>query len=107
MELLRVEAAGEHRGVRVIGELDASTAEILAGALREPLRQDGDLLLDVSELSFVDSAGIRLILVTCEALEGRGTVILRSPSGMVRRVIELTGIDKVPNLRVEADSASD
>lgn len=97
---------GEEPGhVRICGELDAATAGIAATALEAAAAGGGDVVVDVSGLTFIDSTGIRLLLLTCGSLEGRGTLVLRSPVAMVQRVIDLTGLEKVPNLRVETMDA--
>jgi anti-anti-sigma factor len=104
--LLQVVAGQRPREVHVVGELDASTTETLAEALDVPLKEDGDLVLDIAGLTFIDSAGIRLILIASQLLGDRGSVVLRSPTRMVRRVIALTGVDKAPNLRIEFEGDS-
>ncbi|NUT55006.1 MAG: hypothetical protein HOQ03_03345 [Thermoleophilia bacterium] len=48
--------------VRAAGELDAATSRQLAGVLREALGSAQVLLLDVREVTFGDSRGVRAIL---------------------------------------------
>jgi anti-sigma B factor antagonist len=78
------------------GELDLASAEAALAVLIDALR-DGDLVIDASELSFIDSSGIRSILEAYrEAHHGIGAgrhVTVRAPSPQVRRVLQLTGID--------------
>ena len=80
------------------GELDLASAEAALDVLIDAL-SDGDLVIDASELSFIDSSGIRSILEAYrEAHEGAGggrRVTVRAPSAQVRRVLELTGIDNL------------
>ena len=59
------------------------------------LRPADQLVLDLSELSFMDSTGIRLILQAREhALRhGAGFVMVRGPES-VMRVLELVGLDE-------------
>jgi anti-sigma B factor antagonist len=78
------------------GELDMSTAEEMLDVLVEAVRQ-GDVVIDASEVTFIDSSGIRsLVAAYREANRGVGagrTVTIRNPSAQVRRVLELTSLD--------------
>jgi len=80
------------------GELDMATAsealEVLVRAIR-----DGNVVIDASALTFIDSSGIRsLVEAYREAHRGIGTdrtVVVRNPSPPVRRVLEVTGLDRL------------
>lgn len=80
------------------GELDLASAEAALDVLVEALR-DGDLVIDASELAFIDSSGIRSILEAYrEANQGVGegrSVTVRAPTAQVRRVLQLTGIENL------------
>ena len=70
------------------GELDLGTAERLERALAGA---DGDVLLDLCELTFMDSTGVRLLLEAAERF-GPRLRIVAPRSGDVRVTIEETGI---------------
>jgi anti-anti-sigma factor len=80
--------------VRGRGELDVATAARLEAAL-EPL-VDGKaslVVLDLSEVSFLDSSGLRTIVRTATALEDDGgRLIIDGVSPAVSRVLEVTGL---------------
>jgi anti-sigma B factor antagonist len=82
-------------GVRLIGELDLASYDQAAHQLSRLLEPDGDVTLDISELSFVDSSGIRLFIRLHLALEGRGTLTLRSPTPQVARILRMSGVADV------------
>jgi anti-sigma B factor antagonist len=78
------------------GELDISTATRLEDDLRR-VEADGPalLFLDLRELTFMDSTGLR-ILITADARareSGRRVVIVRG-NEMVQRVMRLTRLDE-------------
>jgi anti-sigma B factor antagonist len=83
-------------GVPVLGlagELDMSNTATLKAAIATAGADDGGrLVFDVSDLRFIDSAGIAVLL---EAAERMGSVSLRAPAPVVRRVIEVTGLTEV------------
>ena len=99
--MLEVERVGDRRRVMVRGELDAATASRLVEDLKNDVEQDGDLELEMSGVSFVDSTGLRALLQLAKALEGRGTLLLRNPSRNVQRLLDITGVDGRANLRSE------
>jgi anti-anti-sigma factor len=86
--------------MRLIGELDASNADELLDTLQPQLDQPGDLVLDLSGLSFIDSMGLRSFLRIATTLETSGKLILDSPQRSVARTIELVGLERAPNIAV-------
>jgi anti-sigma B factor antagonist len=91
-------------GVRLIGELDLASYDEATRELSSLFETDGDVMLDLSELSFVDSSGIRLFIRLHLALEGRGTLTLRSPTPHVARILQMSGLADV-GVRVERDES--
>jgi stage II sporulation protein AA (anti-sigma F factor antagonist) len=88
--------------VSISGDLDPHTATQLSDALG-PLHKDDDIrrvVLDLGRTGFIDSSGLRTILSADEQLRKRGaTLVLRSPSDAVMRLLEIT--DLVGRLDVE------
>ena len=92
------------RGLRLVGELDISSARDLTDALTT-LSGDGDLTLDLSELEFIDSSGLHAILQYAGSLNGRGDhLTLANPSAMTKRVFEIAELANHPNIVIEAAS---
>lgn len=93
-EVKTEQASDETLTVRVIGELDLSTHE----QLREPLvgaaDQNNSVIVDLSECEFIDSSGIRALLVGHEAIAGNGggRLVVAGPQPQVMRVLEMTGL---------------
>jgi anti-anti-sigma factor len=76
--------------VKVSGDLDISSVEKLKSVVGELIRErPRALTFELSELRFMDSAGIAVLLGAVSQVE---TVRLRSPSPAVRRLLELTGL---------------
>lgn len=95
--LLQVLADGP-RAFRLIGELDVSVTGRVAEMLAPDLATPGDLTLDLSGVEFMDSAGIHLFIKTATSLTGN--LRLLDPGSNVARVIETTGLERLPNLVV-------
>jgi anti-anti-sigma factor len=94
----------EPRTLRVTGELDLATADDLTRRLEALGQGMGDITVEASGLSFVDSTGVRAVLRAAERLEGRGRLILRAPTPSVRRVLRLMGLTK-PGLALTVEDA--
>ena len=78
--------------IKAGGELDRSTADRLSSAL-DAARADGvTTLLDLSAVSFIDTAGLRVLLCSGEAFDAHDQAwFIVGASSAVWRVVELTG----------------
>lgn len=104
--LLEVIRDGGPRTFRLVGELDLSSLPGLEEEMKPVLEDAGDLLLDLSDLEFMDSSGVGFLVRASQALEGRGRVVLISPGPMVQRLLDLTRIaDGGSNLEVRPSQA--
>ena len=83
--------------VTLSGELDAGTAGRLRSLLNELLLAGkSNLVLDLSGLTFIDSAGLAALLSAAKGTRrGGGRLLLSGPAPTVRKVMALTGIDVV------------
>jgi anti-anti-sigma factor len=81
--------------IRLSGDLDAQTSSRLDEAIEAQLaRGQEQVVLDLSDLAFVDSSGLRS-LVLARGPEGTRRVVLRSPSASVVRLLDITGLTDV------------
>jgi anti-anti-sigma factor len=85
-----------HRAVIAVrGEVDLATAPLLASSL-DAVRGDGatELLVDLSGVTFMDSTGLRLLIVWSDAArqDGFSLRVSVAPGSMPRRLFELAGV---------------
>ena len=80
--------------VVVRGEIDMQTAEKLEGVLDDVIAKGARLVtLDLEQVDFLDSSGLRVILGASNKLADReGQILLEGASSAVERVLELTGV---------------
>ncbi len=79
--------------VRVSGEIDISNADALGRELERMIGPDRPaLVVDMAELTFMDSSGIAMLL---HAAARADSVAVRNPSDLIRRVIDATGLTDV------------
>lgn len=84
--------------VRLKGELDDHVAASLRQTLKDILKKNPgySLLLNLQDLSFIDSSGVGVILGRFREMEqGEGEVLLCGLNSQVRRVLDLAGVLKI------------
>jgi anti-sigma B factor antagonist len=93
---------------RVRGEVDASNVKEIADWLRELLsNRSVAMVVDLSETTYLDSAGINMLFALAEEMRGRQQSLAlvvgeRSPIG---RVVSLTGLDQMVRVHATLDDA--
>src|SRR4051812_8396613 len=94
--LADVGASDGHPVLRLTGELDMVTADTAVATAERALQRgaSGSLIVDLSELSFCDSIGMRALAQIARAAElQQRTMLLRGTQSPVRRVLEIGGFD--------------
>jgi anti-anti-sigma factor len=83
-------------GVRVVGELDMATAGELTDAVAAWPERVDRCVVDLSNCSFLDSSGIRALLMCQRELDGgKGTMQLIGVAPHVERVLRIAGVHEV------------
>jgi anti-sigma B factor antagonist len=82
--------------VRISGEMDVASAGAVSECLTGLLDAGADVVIDLSELEFIDSTGLG-VLVTAggRAREGGHRIRLRAPGKNVASTLSVTGLDRV------------
>jgi anti-sigma B factor antagonist len=91
--------SGMRRTLVLSGDIDVASAPTLGGALAHvPMNRDTRLVLDLSRVTFIDSTGIRAIVVAQELCAQRGCEFALVPGrAHVQRVFEICGLlDHLP-----------
>ena len=90
------------RGVRLLGELDLAGVPKVRAALGE---RSGDVEVDCAGLTFIDASGLRVFVAAHTACRARGArLLIVNPSRCVVRLLELTGVDTLLDVRVESSA---
>ena len=78
----------------VSGELDLAVAEMLGSRLRQLRKAGCDVRLDLAELDFIDSSGLRGLIVALDESRSDGWRLDIDPevSEAVRRTVEIAGL---------------
>lgn len=80
------------------GRLDTNTSPELESKVNEVVGDAEKLILDFAKLDYISSAGLRVLLGTAQAMDGKGKMIVRNLSEPVQDVFELTGFSDLFNI---------
>jgi anti-sigma B factor antagonist len=91
--------------VALSGEIDMEEAPKVRRVLLDSMRQKRDILVDLSQVTYIDSSGIASLIEGLQtARKQKNDLALVSVSQRVRRVLELARLDKV--FTIHADLAT-
>ncbi|MBQ1526389.1 MAG: STAS domain-containing protein [Lachnospiraceae bacterium] len=92
-----VELIGQTLHVTLAGRLDTITAPGLLALYREAESKGGynDICIDMKELEYISSAGLRVLLIMKKALADNGGFNLINMNNSVKEIIETTGFDTI------------
>lgn len=92
--------------IRLIGEFDMTGTDALLEQVDILVTGDGSraLYIDLAELTFIDSSGIRALLKASERI--RGTLVLLSPRPSVAKILDIVRVDTLPGLEVRLDGVA-
>jgi len=87
--------AGDVKILSVRGRVDANTSEALQEVVLETAHQNQKLLLDLSQVDYMSSAGLRvMLLLHREIHDNEGRVILVGLQDRIRDAMQITGFLK-------------
>jgi anti-sigma B factor antagonist len=88
----------EHKRVAVVtveGRIDSATAGEFEDALNELTKQGkNNIVLDLSEVDFISSAGLRVLVTARKAVKSAGgDIVFADSSDQVLETLEIAGLD--------------
>jgi anti-anti-sigma factor len=88
---IEIDPVAAPREVRIAGAIDLASVEELKDALQRLATEASDLVLDFSNVTFIDSSGISALIVTSLALDPAHLQI-RNASDFIRHSLTVTGV---------------
>jgi anti-anti-sigma factor len=100
-----IERANGALVVRLRGEIDLSNAQELRHQLENTLAGSPRVLLDFSEIAYLDSQGLRLIKQLVDKVDGEGTrlQLVAPPGSFARQVLEMAQMSDYVEIRDTLD----
>lgn len=77
--------------VALEGRLDTTTAPQLEEELKNSLAGVTDLIIDLSKLEYISSAGLRVLLSAFKIMRNKGKMKVTNANELVKEVFEVTG----------------
>ena len=99
---ISIEDRGGTSVVRVTGEVDLATHEELAEKLRAAANGAKAVVVDLSGCAFIDSSGIRALLLGARETE---RFLVAGAGEQVARVLEMTGVTQTVPVHDSVDRA--
>ena len=90
------------------GEIDLSNAAEITNALLRGVPNEAlGLVIDLSEVSYLDSAGVRMLAELDHRLGWRAQVlrVVAPEASRSRRVLEIAGLERVLSIDITVDAA--
>lgn len=81
--------------LKIEGRIDTNTSPELADLLPNVLGGVEELIIDIEEVNYVSSAGLRVLLSAQKAMNGKGKMIVKNVCEEVMEVFELTGFNEI------------
>ena len=89
---------GNQLTIALEGRLDTVTAPELDADLKTSLEGVDSLIMDLTELAYISSAGLRVLLSAHKAMSGKGGMKVVHANEIVREVLEVTGFADILNI---------
>lgn len=98
---------GDRTVIAVAGEVDIATAETLDAEITQVLAGGAThLVLDLSEVAFLDSTGLGVLVKGLKrAREAGGSLAVVVTAERIAKVFRITGLDAVMPLHADLDAA--
>ena len=81
--------------IALAGRLDTITAPELEAAVKEDVDNINELVFDFADLSYVSSAGLRVLLSAQKTMNGKGGMIVRNVSDEIQEIFDVTGFSDI------------
>ena len=81
--------------ITLAGELNTVTAPELEKVVTDNIKGVTLLIFDFTELTYLSSAGLRILLAAQKAMAKQGKMIIRHPNSDIMDVFEITGFNNI------------
>lgn len=86
---------GSEMVIALKGRLDTLTAPQLEEELNSATKDASDLVFDFSELEYISSAGLRVLLSAQKIMNSKGSMTVKNVSDEIREIFDVTGFSDI------------
>lgn len=88
---IKKEVNGSKLNIALVGRLDTNTSQKLEKELKSSLENIQELVFDLTQLEYISSAGLRVLLTAQKTMNKQGSMTVCNVNEMVMEVFEMTG----------------
>lgn len=92
-------AEGSELTFALEGRLDTTTAPQLETEVKSSLSGVTSLIFDFTELAYISSAGLRVLLSAQKTMNKQGDMVIRNVNETIMEVFEVTGFTDILTIR--------
>jgi anti-anti-sigma factor len=93
--------------IRVGGEIDVATAPVLQEVILRHIQRHQNAIADLADVTFMDASGVGILIQAEATARSCGVQLtVARPTGLVARVLRLTGADEILDIRTHFPSSS-
>lgn len=85
--------------IKVSGRLDTATAPQLDEELKESIEGVEKLVMDLEDLEYISSAGLRVLLSAQKTMNKQGTMEVTGVNDAVMEIFEVTGFSEILTIK--------
>ena len=89
---------GSKLTVALVGRLDTTTSPQLEAELRQSVDGLTELVLDLKDLDYISSAGLRVLLSAQKVMNRQGQMIIRNVKPEIMDIFDVTGFVDILNI---------
>ena len=89
------EVNGSKLNIALVGRLDTTTSPELEKELKASMDDIQELVFDLTQLEYISSAGLRVLLAAQKTMNRQGSMIVCNVNETVMEVFEVTGFKDI------------
>lgn len=90
---------GKACDIKLVGRLDGMTAPELENALKQIIDSVNEIIFDFTDLEYLSSAGLRVLLSTQKIMASKGSMVIKNVNEDIMEVFELTGFSDILTIK--------
>ena len=96
---IKKNVAGKDLTITLEGRLDTTTAPDLESVVKEMVPDAENLTIDIKDLAYISSAGLRVLLTAKKAMDKQGgNMVIKNASEEVMMIFDVTGFSEILNI---------
>ena len=95
MLTIKTNTEGNTSVITLEGNLDTNSAPEAEALIRETAASCSELVLDLKQLNYISSAGLRVLLIGQKLMNSHGKMILKNVDASIMSVLDMTGFSEM------------